>query len=125
LSRAAAELETASRNGDDPVVGEALPAFREALGALASRVGEALSERRRAGGGEEPQGADFVSALTGLGEALQTKDIEAIDLAMERLRATPAGGQANAVAELEDLVLVASFKEAADRLADLLARVEP
>jgi signal transduction histidine kinase/CheY-like chemotaxis protein len=124
LSKDAAGLEMACRDGDREAVFEALPAFSRSLSELASAVDEALALSAAApeAPGEAGGGAAtaVTEALDELGRALGAKDFEAIDLAMERLRSLPLSGRLiEEVAELEDLILVASFDQAAERLAGL------
>jgi CheY-like chemotaxis protein/nitrogen-specific signal transduction histidine kinase len=120
LSQTAALLEMAAREADTPVIRDKLPPFREELAGLTTRIGAVL-ESARDGDDEKRAEPEIKEALMLLREAMEAKDFDAVDSALARLQALPLAGKTRAaVSELADLILVADFGKAADRLADLL-----
>jgi CheY-like chemotaxis protein len=119
LSRAAALLEQAGREGDLLGIREKLAPFRERLGALRARIGEFLASAR--GKDEKPADAELREALTRLRAALGAKDFDAMDAALTRVQSrSPTGAMGEAISEIADLILTAEFKKAADAVNALL-----
>jgi HPt (histidine-containing phosphotransfer) domain-containing protein len=120
LSQMAAVLEAAGRDAELPVIRAKLAPFRENLAALTARIGAVLEGTRPGadGGRDAP---DLENAVLRLREALQGKDVDAMDAALAQLQNLPltAGTRAR-VAELADHILVADFKKAEAGLAALL-----
>ncbi|MDR2054574.1 MAG: response regulator [Desulfovibrio sp.] len=122
LSNEAALLEKAGRKADVAVIRRNLGPFRESLAGLTARVGEALAtDAAREGADEECGDPAFKENLEGLREALEARDIDAVDDALARLQALPlSGGLREVVAEAADLVLDADFTKAAALVGALL-----
>jgi HPt (histidine-containing phosphotransfer) domain-containing protein len=120
LSQSAALLEQSGREADMPVIRDKLPLFREELAMLTKRIRE-ITAAERAGNSETEVEPDIKEALAQLREALETKHFDALDVALARLQALPLRGNTRAaVSELADLILIADFGQAMDRLADIL-----
>ncbi|MDR1776927.1 MAG: transporter substrate-binding domain-containing protein [Desulfovibrio sp.] len=120
LSRIAASLESAVRNGDMPAVSHGLVPFRKALGVLRDDIESVLSSLRTGGAGKHAELE--AGLLTSLREALRNDDLDATDEILDRLKELPLRPEwRKAVLDIAELVLVADFAQAAeavDRLAD-------
>jgi signal transduction histidine kinase/CheY-like chemotaxis protein len=120
LSQSAALLEEAGREADLPTIRDKLPPFREELAALMKRIRE-RTVAARAGAGETGVEPDIGEALAHLREALEAKDVDAIDGALERLQAMPLTAKMReAVSGIADFVLTADLQQATDILITLL-----
>ncbi|MDR0440573.1 MAG: response regulator, partial [Candidatus Accumulibacter sp.] len=115
LSRAAARLEQAGRESKLSAIREELAPFRERLGVLKAQIGEFLASSRSKD--EKPAGAEVMEVLARLGKALEAKNFDEIDLALEQAQSRlPAGAMREAVCEIADFILTAEFEKAADAL---------
>jgi HPt (histidine-containing phosphotransfer) domain-containing protein len=122
LSQMSAVLETAGREADIPVIRDKLPSFREGLAGLTARI-SAVLELTRNGDDEKRVEPATEKYLMRLREAVQAKDIDALDSALARLQDLPLTGKTRvAVFEQADFILIADFGKAADMPADLLNR---
>jgi CheY-like chemotaxis protein len=112
LSQDAAVLEEAGREANLAVIGENLPGFRAEILALTAKIGELLALAPS----EESQPADNPetgSILSRLQEALEAKDVDAIDAELARLQALPLTGKTReAIVEIADFILSAEFEKA-------------
>jgi HPt (histidine-containing phosphotransfer) domain-containing protein len=114
LSRTAALLEKACREADLTALRDGLPAFREELAALTSRIG-AFTDEARSADDEGQVTPEIQQALTRLQEALEAEDVDATDVALERLQALPLSGKyGGAVSEIAEYILTADFLKALD-----------
>ncbi|MDR2604032.1 MAG: response regulator [Desulfovibrio sp.] len=112
LSQTAALLEKASREGDLTALCAGLPAFREELAALTSRIG-AFTAAARSADEEGQVTPEMRQALARLREALEAGDVDATDAALARLQALPLSGKySGAVSEIADYILTADFLKA-------------
>jgi HPt (histidine-containing phosphotransfer) domain-containing protein len=124
MSQAAAALERAGREEDMPLIRDSLPAFRDGLAALTSRIGEALAAAR-AGDGEKRADPEIGEALACLREALDSKDIDAIYAARTRLQALPLTGETRGpVSEIAGFILMMEFQKASEAVTSLLRQME-
>ncbi|MDR1659946.1 MAG: Hpt domain-containing protein [Desulfovibrio sp.] len=122
LSQSAAFLERAGREAGLSVIRDKLPSFRKELAALMTQIGE-FARPEHSGDGAEPIPPEMREALTHLLEALKAKDFDEVDALLACLQALPLTGKIRAaVSELADLILIADFGRATDRLADILMR---
>jgi signal transduction histidine kinase/CheY-like chemotaxis protein len=120
LSQAAALLEKAGRQAAMPVIHANLAPFRKGLAALSARIGE-ISVLIRAEDGEKYVHPEVKEVLTHLQEALEAKNFDAVDLALARLQTLPLPRKTReAVSEIEDLILIANIRQAADAVIALL-----
>jgi hypothetical protein len=86
---------------------------------LTARIGEILATAQSADG-EEQVAVEMREALARLQEALDAKDPDATDAALERLQALPLGGEARAaVYEIADFILTGDFQKAVDAVIAL------
>jgi signal transduction histidine kinase/CheY-like chemotaxis protein len=120
LSQTAAWFEAASRQGDIETFSEKLPAFRKDLFALTERIREATAN-------DETQDDEMIvepavqEALESLKQALENNRAEEIDDAFNYLYSLAQTGKIGQfVDELADLILVADFQKASEKLSDLL-----
>jgi signal transduction histidine kinase/FixJ family two-component response regulator/HPt (histidine-containing phosphotransfer) domain-containing protein len=120
LSHTAARLEKAGREADACIIRDTLPAFREELDTLTAQIAE-FSAPPHGTNGEEGVSPVVKDALVRLHEALEAKDIGAVDAALTQAQALSPTGDA-AISELADLILIADFEKAADKLLGLLNR---
>jgi PAS domain S-box-containing protein len=122
LSQAAALLEKAGREADLPALRDALPVFREELSALTARIGEFTASARSAGG-EGRSTPEMRQALTQLRDALEARDVDAINAAPALLHALSVPGKyGGVVSEIADYILTADFHNALDAVIALLGR---
>jgi signal transduction histidine kinase/CheY-like chemotaxis protein len=122
LSQAAALLEEAGREADLPAIHSELPPFQEKLAVLVTQIRK-ITASAQSGNSETQAGPDMGEALAHLREALETKNFDAIDVALARLQALPLGGNTRAaVSELADLILIADFGQATEKLVGLVNR---
>ena len=120
LSQAAASLEKAGRNGEMSAVRGGLPPFRESLAVLTARIAK-LPESYGSGDGGEQCGPELEETLIRLREALESGDYRAADDTLARLRSLPLTGKMRrTVSGIEDFILLAEFRKAADAVAALL-----
>jgi CheY-like chemotaxis protein/HPt (histidine-containing phosphotransfer) domain-containing protein len=127
LSNEAAFLEEAGKKGDLQTIWEKTDIFRERLAGLISDIREAVSLVNGADkGAGETEGipADIAPAaenLLRLKEAIGSKDIGAIDMALDALCAMPSCDDAkNTLSLISNHVLLADFDEAEGIVNDLL-----
>ena len=115
LSQAAAELETAGRENDLAVINSRIGSFREDLAALVMRIGKVVEQLKPKGGLEVPLTQEALEILDNLGKVLGETDIEAIDVALSRLKSLPLAGKfREAISEICYCVLTADFEKAAE-----------
>jgi CheY-like chemotaxis protein len=118
LSQTAALLEDAGRRQDMALIRETLGVFRDDLARLAERI-DGLAEA----GDFAEDGADAAEAIGTLRDALDTKDVDAMDAALARLQALPLSGKTRRiVSDLADHILMADFKKAVETVTALLER---
>jgi signal transduction histidine kinase/CheY-like chemotaxis protein len=121
LSQTAALLEQAGREADLPVIRDRLPSFREELAALTARI-EEITAAARSGDDEKRDDPAIGEAVERLREALEVRDIDAMDAALARLQALPLTGKTReAISGLTDFVLDAEFEKAADMVTSLFS----
>jgi HPt (histidine-containing phosphotransfer) domain-containing protein len=123
LSQSAAALEQAGRAADLSGIREKREPFRERLVELTGRIGEFLAASR--GEGEKPGDpkidAELMEALEGLREALEAKDLDAMDLALARVQSWPAEGKMReTLGGIADFILTAEFEQALHAIKNLL-----
>jgi CheY-like chemotaxis protein len=118
LSQKAAVLEKAAREADMAVIRAELPVFREEFWSSMAKIDEfLLREHFECGQGGPP----LAEVLTVLRDALQTRDVDAMDAALESLHGLRLDGKiGEAAAEIGDLILTAEFGRAEDAVAVLL-----
>jgi signal transduction histidine kinase/CheY-like chemotaxis protein/HPt (histidine-containing phosphotransfer) domain-containing protein len=122
LSQSAALLEKAGREADLPTIRDKLPPFREELAALMERIRESTAAAR-AGNSETGVEPDVGEALARLRDALEAKDIDAIDDALARLQALPLTAKTREdVSGIADFVLAAEFTQATEAVVALYER---
>jgi CheY-like chemotaxis protein/HPt (histidine-containing phosphotransfer) domain-containing protein len=122
LSQAAADLERAGREADLPLIVRGLPAFREDLATLTIRIRQGAREAPGppGGDGDGRDRPEIAAASAELRKALEARDLDAVDAALERLReSAPAGQARQAVSEIADFILTADFQQALEALAAL------
>jgi signal transduction histidine kinase/CheY-like chemotaxis protein len=128
LSQAAALLEKAGREAELAVIRDSLPSFREELAALTTRI-EELTAAARAGDDEKqarPELPEFGETLARLRNALEAKDLEAVDSALAKLQALPLAGKTRAtVSGIADFVLNAEFGKATNMIASFFKEARP
>jgi signal transduction histidine kinase/CheY-like chemotaxis protein/HPt (histidine-containing phosphotransfer) domain-containing protein len=141
LAAAAARLEGAGRDGDVVAIHAHLDAFRKDLGALLTRMDAALAQARprddgagggnggewrilpwgqktqdgeaRGGSGGDIGGGRERELLTQLETALEREDLDAMDKALEDLKALPPSpGTRDALSGIVESILSADFKKA-------------
>ncbi|MDR1514572.1 MAG: response regulator [Synergistaceae bacterium] len=124
VSRMAAELEEAGKNGDADFIGENLAAFRENLSGLVDLIKPALAEYAhnaqnwvKAG---EPCPADR-ETLSKLKAALEAEDIGEADALLDELEAMPIGSKTKeTLSAVAGLALISEFEAAASMIDDLI-----
>jgi CheY-like chemotaxis protein len=128
ISRMAAELEEAGKNGDTDFIGENLAVFRENLSGLVDRIKPALAEyghsaQNRVKTGEPcPAGRETLSKLKA---ALEAEDIGEADVLLDELEAMPIGSKTKeTLSAVAGLALISEFDAAARRVDDLILRSE-
>jgi signal transduction histidine kinase/HPt (histidine-containing phosphotransfer) domain-containing protein len=110
LSEEAARLEAAGKTGDAAFIRERIGGFRENLSGLAGHIGAALPGGT-GGAGNAP--AWDREALSRLKEALEARNIRAIDEMLDKLADSCAGKEpAPEFSRISDCVLVSDFDEA-------------
>jgi HPt (histidine-containing phosphotransfer) domain-containing protein len=148
LSESAAVLEQAGRDGDITAIGNTLPSFREELAALTARIdaatacpsgagadresagllkdadglGPSRSEGKDAGGGAGGQGPpmEFREALAELQTALEARDADGADSALERLHHLPLSQETRAALDaIAHQTLFGDFRKAAAAVKSL------
>jgi HPt (histidine-containing phosphotransfer) domain-containing protein len=111
----AARMEEAGRAGDMSAIRDGLDAFHAALKALLERVEAALARLRAEGDGRQPGRERELWAR--LKDALAKEDLDAIDRAMEGLKALPlAPDTRDALSGIAERILAADFKKAGDAI---------
>ncbi|MDR2076800.1 MAG: response regulator [Desulfovibrio sp.] len=124
LPQDAALLEKAGHEADMPVIRDKLPPFRAELAALIERIGE-ITAPALAGNGETQAGPAIGETLAHLREALEAKNLHAIDAGLARLQALPLAGKIRAaVCEISDSILMVDFQKATDVATALLEQKE-
>ncbi|MDR1849775.1 MAG: response regulator, partial [Zoogloeaceae bacterium] len=125
LSRTAAELEQAGRAGDMAAIQGNLPAFREALTALMARIGEATAPPQSSEAElKNVSAAQLRQIVTELKTALDAKDTDRIDIAMEKLQALPLAPEMRSTeGDITQLLLFGDFKKAAAVVEALLEQI--
>jgi CheY-like chemotaxis protein len=124
LSRSAAVLEQAGRDGDVDVIRDRLAPFREELAALMARLDTATAATQAAADGPDREGdpAAQSAALAGLLAALSARDTDGADAALAQLQSLALTHETRAaVAGVAQHVLFGDFKkaiEAANALRD-------
>jgi HPt (histidine-containing phosphotransfer) domain-containing protein len=119
LATIAARLEEAARNGELSAIGDSLHTFRKTLTMLLERLEAALAFARpedgREDGAKGQAGQPEGELLTLLRDALEQEDIDAVDKALEGLKALPLTPKMrDAVFGISELVLRSEFRQAAD-----------
>jgi signal transduction histidine kinase/CheY-like chemotaxis protein len=113
LAADAARLEEAGRKGDAPTIHDRLPAFRENLEGLLDRVAAALVRAHPTDENAEPSSERERELLAQLKTALEQGDIDAMDGAMEDLKALPLIRRTrDAISDIAEHILSADFKKA-------------
>jgi HPt (histidine-containing phosphotransfer) domain-containing protein len=124
ISRMAAELEEAGKNGDTDFIGKNLAAFRENLSGLVGRIKPALAEYAHSGENVTNPGESgpaFRETLSRLRDALEAEDIgEANGILDEIANISLDRDMARALSSVSDHMLVSELKEAALIVDDLL-----
>jgi len=123
LSKSAAVLENAGRKGDLAAIRDNLVSFREELAALMARIRDATAAAAPSAGREIASAALLREVLAGLKEALDTKDMDGMEIALAKLQTLPLAPQAHTtVADIAQHVLLGDFKNAAKTVNALLER---
>jgi CheY-like chemotaxis protein len=111
LSKKAAMLEEAGKRGDIAAISEGLDGFREDLSQMVERIRHALSLKAAV-----PENGGSVldkTTLLGLKEALEARDIRAIDEMLGKLTNSRTDGEiAPEFSRISDCVLISDFDEA-------------
>jgi HPt (histidine-containing phosphotransfer) domain-containing protein len=123
LATVAARLEEAGRTGDISVKHSELDAFHDALKTLLERINATLSQTRphdeEDSDGRQPGREHELWAQ--LKDALAKEDIDAMDKALEALKAMPlASDMRDALSGIVESTLSADFKKAAEKLETFL-----
>jgi CheY-like chemotaxis protein len=117
MSRMAAELEEAGKNGDVDFITKRLAAFNENLSALVEGIKMSLAESARMDEGEENTSASgfaFHEKISRLRNALLAENVGEADAILEELEAMPASTKTKeTLAAIADLVLTSEFEAAA------------
>jgi signal transduction histidine kinase/HPt (histidine-containing phosphotransfer) domain-containing protein/FixJ family two-component response regulator len=125
LSQTAALLEKAGREADLSMIRDKLPLFHEELSVLTERIRE-VTAAAQVEGVETQANPEIEEALARLREALEMKDVDAMDSALARLRSFPSTGKTREIiSELTDLLLKAEFGKATDLIASLFSEAQP
>jgi CheY-like chemotaxis protein len=116
ISRMAAELEEAGKNGDTDFIGENLAAFRENLSGLVDLIKPALAEYAHNAqnwvktGEPCPAGRETLSKLKA---ALEAEDIGEADALLDELEAMPIGSKTKeTLSAVAGLALISEFEDA-------------
>jgi HPt (histidine-containing phosphotransfer) domain-containing protein len=125
LATVAANLEEAGRSGDMSAIHDTLYVFHNALESLLKRIDAALSQARPAD--DRPGGERRVEKerelLAQLKDALEQEDIDAMDKALEALKALSlASDMRDALSSIAECMLSADFTKAATELEIFLRR---
>jgi HPt (histidine-containing phosphotransfer) domain-containing protein len=121
VSRMAARLEEAGKNGDIPAISENLEPFCTGLALLLDNIGAALR-------GDPLPGAQTASSvgrttLTRLREAMNRRDIGAVDKILEAISALRLDEPTKKfVEDISDLSLMSEFKKAVNTIDEWLER---
>jgi hypothetical protein len=103
-----------------PAIRDKLPPFRKELAELTGRIKE-YTASARAGNGGTRGNPEMGKALARLLEALETRDIDAIDAALALLQDLPLTGTTRAVVSgMADSILMMDFQKAENAAATLL-----
>ncbi|MDR2528714.1 MAG: response regulator [Synergistaceae bacterium] len=131
LSKMAAALEAAGKDGDMEYIRARVDSFRQALSEMCVRVqaalpaetheppeksGEQSGERQ-----EEPVSLESLERLETLQEALEARDVGTVDKILSELSKAPLTPRTvKLLSEISDLVLTAEFEKAMEKLMPLL-----
>jgi HPt (histidine-containing phosphotransfer) domain-containing protein len=112
LSQSAAGLEQAGREANLSVLADALPSFHRELTALNEGI-KKFALGAHGAGSPAPGREEIREAAENLREALEAKDLEAMDAALAHLQSLPlAEDTRQAAAEIADHILTADFPKA-------------
>jgi HPt (histidine-containing phosphotransfer) domain-containing protein len=125
LSREAAEMEAAGKAGGTGIIKEKLPGFYEHLKETTGRISAALVEGTHDGENSGPLLTISDAGIRGLFEelkaAVETKNIESIDLITEKLTDKRLDKKTKQTLDaVSDLLLMSKFKQAAEEINTLL-----
>jgi signal transduction histidine kinase/CheY-like chemotaxis protein/HPt (histidine-containing phosphotransfer) domain-containing protein len=124
ISRMAAELEKAGKNGDADFIKANIGAFLEKLTAMTERIKNALSRGKTISPDAERQ--SIGKSLDLLKDALAAENIGDADMILADLNGRPLDEAArDSLSKVSDLVLVGEFKEASDTVKLLDNKAEP
>jgi HPt (histidine-containing phosphotransfer) domain-containing protein len=124
ISRLAAELEEAGKDGRMDFIRRNLAAFSDNLSALVGRIRPALAEYGHSG--ENPEnagesGSAYREALSRLRDALLTEDVGRVDALFKELEAMPVCSKTKeTLAAAAGLALTSEFKNAAGLIDGLI-----
>ncbi|MDR1650435.1 MAG: response regulator, partial [Synergistaceae bacterium] len=108
ISRDAAELEAAGKNGGIEFIESALGKFCDRLSSLTERIGAAVPPES---GGEGAAGSNG-EILRRLKDALAAEDVRAADRILAELQRAPDALAAESLSKISDCVLVSDFRGA-------------
>ncbi|MDR1470902.1 MAG: response regulator [Synergistaceae bacterium] len=124
LSRMAAALEEAGRNGGIDFISTELAAFCENLSSLAGRIRLALAEdtrRAESGAGDGDSSPACQETLSRLTSALLAENVGEADALLDELEAMPTSLKTRkTLSEIAGLVLTSEFETAAGMIGDLI-----
>jgi signal transduction histidine kinase/HPt (histidine-containing phosphotransfer) domain-containing protein/ActR/RegA family two-component response regulator len=123
LSNEAALLEEAGKKRDLRTIWKRAGIFRERLAGLVSDIQKAVSSLNGADkGAEKPENMPAADDLLRLKEAISSRNIGAIDAALDEISAAYSGDNAKSMlSQISNHVLLANFDEAEDIVKNLLA----
>jgi HPt (histidine-containing phosphotransfer) domain-containing protein len=120
LSREALTLEEAGRRGDLDMVREKLPAFKVKLSSLIDKIRQITAAAEESGKAAKAPDSEVSQAVIRLRSALESKNINGIDEALEVLQALnlPVTTK-KTISEIADSILTADFQKASELINDL------
>jgi CheY-like chemotaxis protein len=123
LSKEAAKLEVAGKEGDLPYISEYLAGFRERLTQLMARIRRAFPEADdpAGAGASEPLDEETLSRLK---DALSSENVHSADYCLDALmKTTRDAGTRKLLTEISNMILTASFSEAIQSTESLRERI--
>ncbi|MDR0998028.1 MAG: response regulator [Treponema sp.] len=126
LSKKAAALEAAGKEGNLPEIREKLPEFRKDLARLVEQL-DRSGVLKEPDAGEDASKAEEPSTLlpllVSLKEAFAGNDLREIDYLMEKMeKSVPAGKEKAVLSEISNRILIAEYDQAREVLEEYLGR---
>jgi signal transduction histidine kinase/HPt (histidine-containing phosphotransfer) domain-containing protein/ActR/RegA family two-component response regulator len=122
LSKKAAALEAAGKEGDLPAIREKLPDFRKELARLAEQLEESGVLKEPGAGEDDPASeaegpSPLLPLFVSLKEAFAGNDLREIDYLMEKIeKSAPSGKEKAVLSDISNRILMAEYDQAREAL---------